>query len=166
MKWGVLLIVGFLFLPSVAGAETTPVGSQRDSQLLRWIRRSKLPTPPVTVTVEDHDCFPAGSSCTFPGTTTIYLNPDDGRQVFMHELGHQFDYAVMSDADREKFLELHKLDREWRSPPNSPNEQFASVYAWLATHGKRTHPGKRLAYLARVRDPVADMRLIRHVMDG
>jgi hypothetical protein len=149
-------------------AETAVTGpSHRLPQIERWIDHSKLPTPRGTITVEDRDCFDyGGSSCAWRDSATIYLNPDDNRGDFMHELGHFFDYWEMTDAARRRFLAIEGDTREWVSPPNSPHEQFAEVYRYLATHGKRQAGRTTLGYRARVREPLGLRRLIRSVFSG
>lgn len=78
-------------------------------------------------------------ACATPGN--IWLVPGlladaawwrEDRAVLWHELGHQFDYSVLSEAHRDKFRALIRDTRPWRSPPNSPHEQFAEAYRWCA----------------------------------
>lgn len=160
-----LVCLSMLVLAAPATGATKVVGdSDRLAQIERWIDHSRVPTPDGTITVEDRDCYEfGGSSCAWRETATIYLDPEDNRAVFMHELGHFFDYWVMTDAARRQVLRLAGDTREWISPPNSPHERFAEKYAYLATHGRR-HMGKpRLGYRARFRDPSRLRHLIRRV---
>lgn len=53
-------------------------------------------------------------------------------QHVLHELGHQFDYQVMSDFQRDWFRMFIGDPRPWRSSPNSPHEQFAEAYRTCA----------------------------------
>lgn len=54
------------------------------------------------------------------------------RRDFRHELGHQFDYFVMTDEARERFLAIMRDDRAWRSTPESPHERFAEAWRLCA----------------------------------
>lgn len=168
MKWVAAVAVWFLFSAAQAQATVITGPTQRGEQIERWLAHSHLPTPDITIRVEDRDCYEyGGSSCAWRETSTMYLSPEDNRKAFFHELGHFFDYSVMTDAARQRFLRLRGDEREWVSPPNSPHEQFASVYRYLSVKGKRhTHRGKRLAYRMAVRDPNAMRRLIRSVARG
>lgn len=79
----------------------------------------------------------AARACTWPGGP-MYV-PEYGadsnwaRYAIKHELGHQFDYQVMSDAARDKFRELIDEPRPWHYGPNSAAEKFAEAYALCAT---------------------------------
>ncbi len=163
MRRGFLLVsVVMALLPATAQATVITGPTQRTTQIERWLTHSHLPTPDVEVSVEDRDCYEyGGSSCAWRDSDTIYLSPEDGRKEFFHELGHFFDYTVLSDASRARFLRIMGDDREWISPPNSPHEQFAVVYRYLALRGKRHARQAHLAYLTVVRDPLALRRLIR-----
>jgi hypothetical protein len=51
----------------------------------------------------------------------------DQVQVRNHELGHVIDYELLTNSDRGMFEALMHDARPWRSPPNSPHEQFAEA---------------------------------------
>lgn len=65
--------------------------------------------------------------------TTVYVTTD-GRfgsaldTIRRHELGHIFDYNFMDDEARNRFRSIMRDPRPWRSPPNSPHEQFAEAF--------------------------------------
>lgn len=105
-----------------------------------------VPTLKVSPTVYIEACpSTEGTSCTWPGGP-IYLNPDDMQSPYAlwHELGHHFDYALPEDSGvHERFQRIMRDTREWRSPPNSPHEQFAELYATCA----RTTPRKAHAIM-------------------
>lgn len=91
----------------------------------------------------------AGTSCTGYGGP-IYLHPDDVRRprVLQHELGHHFDYALPADSGvHERFASIMRDTREWRSPPNSPHEQFAELYAICARTTPRNAHAVQAGYM-------------------
>jgi hypothetical protein len=55
------------------------------------------------------------------------VNASDQVQVRNHELGHVIDYELLTNSDRGMFEALMHDARPWRSPPNSPHEQFAEA---------------------------------------
>lgn len=107
-----------------------------------WADASKMPTVPSTVTIDpDTSVCPFGRpECTGPDTDRIHFAPGTNRETLYHALGHRFDYA-MPEWKRQRFLRIQNEARPWRSPPNSPHEQFAVAYALCATGA--TRPGKR-----------------------
>jgi hypothetical protein len=78
-------------------------------------------------------------ACAIPGTIWLDIAGATGhgmgselRYMLFHELGHQADYRVLADADREAFLGLTGDRRPWRSDAPSPHERFAEAYAMCA----------------------------------
>lgn len=68
----------------------------------------------------------------------IYMPRDQvTNQNVWHELGHAFDYSVMTDANRDTWRSIMHERRPWRTSPNSPHERFAESYALcqLGTRG-------------------------------
>lgn len=57
--------------------------------------------------------------------------------VYYHELGHAFDYWLLTDADRALLERFMGERRAWRSPPNSPHEKFAEAFKLCALFGAR-----------------------------
>lgn len=122
-----------LLAPAPAlGATAIGRSGAPDQYLQRWVDAATAPLPPVEIRVERVPCpDPEGSSCTGRGWP-IYLSPHDGRDVFLHELGHHFDYA-MSDGARAAFLRLLGLKGQpWRGLSNSPHERFAEAWSLCA----------------------------------
>lgn len=118
MKRGLLLgVLLALFYVSFAGASTT-ISTESDPSRpwARWIEKSRMPSPNLTLTVVGTHCPDGGyNGCTYPGTTTIYVARGGGhravRMIFLHELGHQFDYALPAGShpyDRETFAEIYR----------------------------------------------------------
>lgn len=107
--------------------------------LAAWATRALVPLAPVTVTIERGVCPPDASmfrrSCAINASpVTIWLSGRDGRPTLYHELGHVFDYTVMTDAARGEFGRIVHDTRPWRSAKNSPHEKFAQAYAACAMH--------------------------------
>lgn len=135
------LLVGLACLavfPGVAQAHTTivePVGSHFPYQ--QWVDEAKVPTPNVTLTVEEEGCPGAEApACTEPGAYTIWDAAEyKPRKVFYHELGHNFDYYVLPEWARVRFSRLTGNSRDWSADPSGPNEMFAEAYARCAITG-------------------------------
>ena len=93
---------------------------------------SFVPGPHEDVTIiREHCPRDPATSCTWAGGP-IYWAPGDDTGILLHELGHHFDYDDMTDQDRADFEAINGDPRPWRSPPNSPNEQFAEAYRMCA----------------------------------
>lgn len=130
-----LIALGGLALCGQAQASTTiSPDSGTTYPYQRWVDEARVPTPDVTLTVVEAPCpYEQATGCTRDDASTIWLNPVLGhRHEFLHELGHQFDYHVMTDEARAQFLAIRHDTRAWRSPPDSPHEQFAEAYALCA----------------------------------
>src|SRR5262249_54065325 len=99
----------------------------------------------VRIVVHDAPCPLAERACSIGGTPDVYIQgfqPD----VFLHEMGHQFDYA-MTDRARTAFERITHDSRPWRSPPNSPHEQWAEAYRLCAQYGDQLPAGASAGYL-------------------
>lgn len=113
-----------------------------------WMDTSNMPAPPGRITFTLAGC-PGWEevSCAIDNPRHI---PDEvwitpvhfgDRGVFLHEIGHIFDFQVMTAEDRTAFLAVAGLpkDRYWRAaelsprPTAPPSELFASAYAACAT---------------------------------
>jgi hypothetical protein len=143
--------VAVLIAAGPAHAETTldPSSGHRFAYE-RWIERARVPTPPVEVLVEDwgDPCAWSdgeGASGRSMGCSTTHPRPwvgmwrnqrwKDARDVFLHELGHVFDYTTLTDSDRDKLASImRKKKRPWRGHPQTVDlsEQFAIGYAQCA----------------------------------
>jgi hypothetical protein len=124
---------GAVTLVSPDGAPSAMVRYQR------WVDRAGVPTPPGAVNLVLSAC-PTGvePGCIVHGLRpTIYLGREvQDQETLLHEVGHAFDATVMGDADRAAFSAIFGDRRAWRSPPNSPHEQFAEAYTLCALKPK------------------------------
>jgi hypothetical protein len=105
----------------------------------RWVDKAGVPTPPGAVNLVLQGCpLAAEPGCIVHGLRpTIYLGRAvQDRATLLHEVGHAFDAAVLDDGDRAAFAAITGDRRGWRSPPNSPHEQFAEAYALCALKPK------------------------------
>jgi hypothetical protein len=86
--------------PAQAVTLVNPDGTPSPYQ--RWAARLPVPTVRARITVNpDTSPCQGGSGCTTPGSDLISFQPDGPNlYVLAHELGHQFDARVLSDADR------------------------------------------------------------------
>jgi hypothetical protein len=130
-----LIIIGLLLVIATgASAVTVTPASPR---LQAWADRAFVPTVRgrVAWTTDTAGC--ARDACAAPGV--VMLDPVDmtlgeERAAWLHELGHQFDYSVMTGDDRGAFRAITHDRRSWRHGPNSPHEQFAVAYQQCAQH--------------------------------
>jgi hypothetical protein len=114
-----------------------PSGAQSIYQ--RDADRALAPTPDTVVTVYRSNCpderVASGRGCTYPDGR-IYLPGAYDPEGFLHELGHQFDYATQADQQlRPSFQALiRERSRGWRGGANPPAEQFAEAWRWCAEY--------------------------------
>ena len=111
-----------------------PDGTERPQPYQGWADELKLPTTPGVVTLRlDGDGCPA-VACALAQPATIWHLAGARRGDFHHELGHHFDYTVMTPDARGAFMEVMGLvGRAWRERGgNSPHERFAEAYRMCA----------------------------------
>lgn len=138
-----LLVALGLMTASPASALTITTTDTRP--LAAWATRALVPLSPAAVTIERGVCPPSASmfsrSCAInTAPLTIWLSGRDGSPTLYHELGHIFDYTVMTDAARAEFGRIVHDTRPWRSAKNSPHEKFAQAYEACAMHRKISGP--------------------------
>jgi hypothetical protein len=134
------LTATLLALATPAGAATLvlPDGTARPQPYQSWVDQSLVPTPAGTVTLRLAPCpyhWDGGVACADQGDRTIYLGAGGrGRDIFLHELGHIFDAAVMTDAARGRFAAMLGLRGAWndQSLAHPPLEMFADAYSVCA----------------------------------
>jgi hypothetical protein len=114
----------------------------------RWADRSAMPTPPGKVTIDlDTTTCDGAVACTTSLPPTIWFGPLADRGDFLHELGHQFDYYVMTDASRASFMRIAGVRGPWRTDgANPPHERFAEAYRMCALNPRRPDEGQ-MGYL-------------------
>jgi hypothetical protein len=88
---------------------------------------ARVPLPPQ-LTVHAAECPDGGGSCSYTASPDIYLAPGTGASVRFHEIGHQFDRQVLTDADRAWFIRLFDDGTTW----GEVEETFANAYAACA----------------------------------
>lgn len=143
MKWVAALVGVLVFASSAQAATVISEESGTRFPYQRWVVRAALPTPPITIRVAEEPCpFMSAPACTEPGGP-IYMDPAafttraHERATFMHELGHQYDYTRLADANRARFMAIYGLVGPWYQPDNpdystNPAERFADRYSILA----------------------------------
>jgi hypothetical protein len=149
MRFGLYLayLLGMLLLVTPQVQATTidaPPSSPVPYQA--WADSSLVPTPPGTIDVVEQACAPK-PACTsaggpvFVGAGEILGGGWDQpwprlHELFMHELGHQFDFKVLTDADRAAFSDLiGDPGVPWHTEGgNPPGEQFAEAFAYCSLH--------------------------------
>jgi hypothetical protein len=124
----------------------------------RWADLARVPTPVAEIRLLFRPCpgLPRSRGCVFDNglAPTIYLNPDKltsarlSHFVFLHEVGHYFDFLHLRPRDRDRFRRTLGLRGPWRRtsplPPDyrptahshgPPSEVFAQAYAECAVKG-------------------------------
>jgi hypothetical protein len=115
-------------------------------QQQRWVDAALVPTVPDRIVLDPGPCPTPPGACTAPGTpiwlaTYETLNSSlsereqraELRHTLMHELGHKFDYHLMTEDARARFVTLTGDRFPWRAEAGgSPSERFAEAYAICA----------------------------------
>ncbi len=100
---------------------------------------SHVPAPPGVVTVHEGACPDRPTAAGCAKSDDIWVR-DIGegaafnRYTFLHEVGHIFDYRVMTERARDAFRALVGDPRPWRSEVDSSHERFAEAYMFCARH--------------------------------
>ena len=156
------LSIGLLLMialgPGSADAVTlAPFEGARTERYQAWADRAKVPTVSAAVQLylrSDPSCPGGRKSCAGTLPLHIFLG-DPNRWTFYHELGHIFDYVVMSaDQDqstitrwRQRFLAIRGDSGAWRNGVNPPNEQFAQAYMFCAMDPRELPRGSRKRFM-------------------
>lgn len=120
--------------------------------LQTWVDTSHVPLAAGSVTIHREPCGIPGApprACIAFGGADIWLGgtePQRMRAEFSHELGHRFDYLVMTDRARDAFRTLVHDPRPWRTAPNSPHEKFAEAYGLCLRHRTIRRAPNNLSY--------------------
>lgn len=110
--------------------------------LMTWVALGLMPLPPI-IDLQPSPCPVAGipAGCAL-SPSRAYVDPsffedrEQMRLVTLHEIGHLFDYQVMTPRARMVFRFFIRDRRPWRSPPNSPHERFATAYSLCAVYDR------------------------------
>lgn len=101
---------------------------------------SRMPSPPHVTIHEGTPCPDGGGSCSYSHTDDVFLEAGADAFEREHELGHQFDRQVLTDAYREWFTKrLGFQPGPWDRGTGldcggcGPDEHFADAYAACAT---------------------------------
>src|SRR4051794_39630310 len=124
----------------------SPSGDPAVARYQRWVDAAAVPTPRGELDVVLATCpLPVSDGCLVHGApSTIYLGPMvRDRATLLHEVGHAFDAADMTDPARAAFSAIFGDARAWDAGPNAPKERFAEAYSLCARH-----PAIRRAYTA------------------
>jgi hypothetical protein len=164
VKW-LLVLVGFLMLAAPAQAQLTLryADGLPAPALQAWVDASNVPVAVGGVTIHRAHCFVglSGSCTTAPGDEIwLKAQPSRLRVDLAHELGHRFDYRVMTDAARIAFGRLIADQRPWHAEPNSPHEKFAEAYGLCFRHRRITRAPAEFGYDFRP-GPVRHRRVCR-----
>ncbi len=136
----------------------TPQGSPVGGKWQRWVDLSRVPTVDETVVFYPNDtsgCLVGADGCAVATPPTVYLAADAQRPALYHELGHLFDFAILTDAERLRFMRIwhwRLLPGEsiaqawWRGEDRAdsvyghgpPVEWFAEGYRLCATFARWT----------------------------
>jgi hypothetical protein len=98
-----LLVVGSA---TTASASTIRPDGEPAQPFAYWLTLSHAPAPPAQIVIDPGACPGEGSVwCAPPGRIFTY-GSSLNRSGFYHELGHQFDYAAMTDVARTRFAAI------------------------------------------------------------
>ncbi len=173
---GVVLVVAGLLAcagaPQAAEARTlklvAPGGKGLAGPYQGWADRSRVPTVRGRLRVVLTGCprRPRLSGCIYSTRLhTLYLKRGATglKATFFHELGHLFDFRLMSTRERQAFKRLSgQRRRRWFGGVDPPSERFAEAYSLCARHsrirraargtyGFRTHPRRHAAVCRLIR---------------
>jgi len=103
-----------------------------------WMDHAQVPAPPDRITFRLGIACGGGTSCTVWAPDppyAIWLAPghEGKRAAFLHELGHVFDFSVMSPEDRLAFAAAAgRPGTAWHGGRPPTHELFASAYSACA----------------------------------
>lgn len=139
MRSLLVAIAALGLLPATAQAVTLTYDDGSPAPALQaWADASLVPMASGAVTVHRALCPDALASpaCIARPGSEMWLQTSAPmlRRALLHELGHRFDYLVMTDAARAAFGRLMNDRRPWTQGPESLMERFASAYSACARH--------------------------------
>lgn len=155
MRATALIFLALLFLatPAQAGSYFRTADGNSATTYNRWARWAKVDSPDAVVTVREFDSLPLprcwaeeAIACVSPSRVGEYemevyrgVSPRLRRIAFWHEMGHVYDWSMLTDADREVLTRRFGLTGLWvQDVWDSPHEHFARVYAACAAAGPVT----------------------------
>jgi hypothetical protein len=130
-----LVIAWLVWLSFCVGHATAATVVTTPGPWQGYVDAARVPTPPgeLTVDVTSEGCGdPELLACARPGLVAMILPLQAPRKTFLHELGHEFDSAILTDADRGRFQALlgRRVPMSWwgADPNREGGEWFADVY--------------------------------------
>ena len=116
-----------------------------------WAEDARVPLPPAgAVVVHYAPCpeFPEEAGCAWPEQdgqpVHVFVLPSrdrsEDRRTFWHELGHAYDWTVLSDVQRAKLTLLMGMRGPWSKRPmeDQPAEAFGEAYRFCAMGADRS----------------------------
>lgn len=149
------VLVGVI-LASLAGTASAGTIVTTPGPYQGYIDAARVPTPSMEVfVVVDAAACPGGLGCSIPGSGEIDLSPyvATSRSVFLHEIGHEFDFTVLTAGERERFAAI--LGEPRRTMPWWSGSYGWSMGEWFAD-----------AYMQCARLPRVDPRVAYSVGSG
>jgi hypothetical protein len=133
------IVLCVVVVPSSAQALTLSPSAPR---LQRMLDTSRMPLAPVTVQYDPTAarCPPDGACAdgSYFGVSRSERRTDHQlRALLFHEAGHVFDFDVLTDSERQAFLNVMPGQAHrtwWEDDPGraAPGEWFADSYMWCA----------------------------------
>lgn len=136
----IIFLAAFALLGEQAVASTVVTNSSGYQSWVDAVKRVPTPTTSLEVIIGD-GCDALGCA----SEHSIELMSIAPRPVFLHELGHVFDWHEMTDADRARFIGITgRPDLTWWDTPRFDHgwmagEWFADVYS-ICAGAKRIYP--------------------------
>lgn len=146
-----LVALGVLIMAPGSGAMVLTVnGGGSTEPFMTWATKSQVPLPDAQITIFDHateypcqdvvgervmGCAQPGSVWISESAHTFYFQVR--RDVFLHEIGHEFDAFNMTDASRAAFAR-YVGTTPWGDGAHPRAEWFAEAYMLCARLGSGT----------------------------
>jgi hypothetical protein len=150
---GAVAVLALWLVPAAHALQLiSPAGDLSVARYQRWVDAAAMPTPQGSINLVLGTCpLPISDGCFVrDAVPTMYLGAMvRDRPTLLHEVGHAFDAARMTDADHAAFNAIFGDTRGWDAAPNAPRERFAEAYSLCARSPaiRRTYTG---AYTYRV----------------
>lgn len=153
-------LAALALIVAVPTASATEIVGLDAPAIQLWANEAKMPTPPGNVEIrgiEDDATCSDEWACALPGV--IYIDAavplHDLRPAFLHEMGHEFDFELLTESERSEFTELAGVPgRPWDFEipgvdihKTSPREYFAEAFGLCSEYGLHIDPDERFEAL-------------------